>query len=67
MVYDPREGTEPSNQFAQQSLGMEIVANGCDRHQTPPGESFLHSHSLIFLFLFFVHLCTKSQSIFFAF
>ena len=67
MVYDPRKCTEASNQFAQQSLRMEIVANRRDRHQTPPGESFLHSHSLIFLFLFFVHLCTQSQSILFAF
>ena len=56
MVYDPRKCTEASNQFAQQCLRMEIVANGCDRHQTPPGESFLHSHILIFFVFVF---CTS--------
>ena len=62
MVFDPRKCAEASNQFAQQSLRMEIVANRRDRHQTPPGESCLHSHSLIFFYIF-----VQSPNLYFLF
>lgn len=33
---DPRESTAAPDDFAQQRLGVEIVADSGERHQTPP-------------------------------
>ena len=31
-----RQGTESSDEFPQQCLGIEFVSHGCDGHQSPP-------------------------------
>ena len=33
---NPREGAAATDDLAQQSLGVEIVADGGESHQTPP-------------------------------
>ena len=38
---NPGKSTESSNQFSQQGFGVEVVANGGDRHQTPPEVVFV--------------------------
>ena len=38
---NPGKSTESSNQFSQQGFGVEVVADGGDRHQTPPEVVFV--------------------------
>ena len=45
---DPGKCTKSSNQLSQESLGVEIVANGRNCHQTPPVQKLY----LVFVFEF---------------
>lgn len=33
---DAGQGTEPPNKFPKQSLGIELISDSCDGHQSPP-------------------------------